>query len=213
VRKVFSFGFTLTLWLFLSYIVNIADRFIIKTYSNYAEVGVYSAIKDFVIKISTFATAPIILAYHPQIVREWNNDNRKESFHLISEALKLILVVFAAVFIAFILLKDIFYVRILHLSIQVPAALSVAIFCSAFIWQAAMIIHKPLELLLKQNLMIIGIGASLAVNIIANFLLVPRYGLIAAAFVSLGSVLVYITIVLIFILRNLSRRKSQPVDE
>jgi O-antigen/teichoic acid export membrane protein len=56
-KKMLDFGFTLTFWLFISYIVTIADRFIIKEFYSYSEVGVYSAVKDFIIKIATFATA------------------------------------------------------------------------------------------------------------------------------------------------------------
>ena len=50
-RKVFSFGFPMTIWLFSSYLLNIADRFIIKGYTSYENVGTYSAVKDFIIKI------------------------------------------------------------------------------------------------------------------------------------------------------------------
>ena len=76
-KQVFNFGFPITIWLFLSYFLNISDRFIIKGYTSYEDVGTYSAIKDFIIKIATFTTIPILLAYHPMIVEKWNNHRKK----------------------------------------------------------------------------------------------------------------------------------------
>jgi O-antigen/teichoic acid export membrane protein len=201
-KKMFDFGFTLTLWLFLSYIVTIADRFIIKEYFSYAEVGIYSAVKDLIIKISTFAAAPVILAYHPGIVREWNLKNKQEAARLIRESILFILAEFAIVLAVFLLLQDFIYSRVLHLTAQIPHLLSAFLLGSAFLWNLAMMVHKPLELLLKQRIMIVAVSAVLAINVGANLLLVPRFGLLAAAVTAFSSSLLYILIVVLIIYRK-----------
>jgi O-antigen/teichoic acid export membrane protein len=62
--------------------------------------------------------------------------------------------------------------------------------------------------------MLRAILASLSVNIAANLLLVPRYGLMAAALVGLGSVLLYVAVVIIFTIRNFKRpRAAAPAGD
>ena len=200
-KKVFNFGFPITIWLFLSYFLNISDRFIIKEFTSYENVGAYSAIKDFIIKIATFTTIPILLAYYPMIVEKWNVNRKKEAIILIREGLKYCLLIAVVVFIIFMLFQDLFYTRILHLQVLRQVIVSASLIGSAFLWQAAMLIHKPLELLLKPRLMLIAIIAALVVNALANLIFVPLYGYPASAVISLVSVLTYIMVIFAFLFR------------
>jgi O-antigen/teichoic acid export membrane protein len=200
-KKVFNFGFPITIWLFLSYLITISDRFIIKEFSNYEDVGTYSAVKDFIIKISTFSTLPILLAFHPIIVEKWNNNNRKEAMKLIREGLKYCMLMAVFVFIVFVIFKSLFYTMVLHLQVDSEVLVSSALIGSAFLWQAAMLLHKPLELLLKPRLMLVAIVASLAVNTLANLVFVPRYGYPASAVITLVSVITYIIVIFVFLFR------------
>jgi O-antigen/teichoic acid export membrane protein len=200
-KKVFNFGFPITIWLFLSYLMNISDRFIINSFTSYENVGTYAAIKDFIIKISTFSTIPILLAYHPAIVEKWNQNRKKEAMKMIREGLLFCLLIACAVLVFFIYFQDIFYNRILHLQVTRKFLVSVTLICSSFLWQAAMLIHKPLELLLKPRLMLIAILVSLAVNALANIIFVPIYGYPASAVISLISVITYIIVIFAFLFR------------
>jgi len=200
-RKVFQFGFPITIWLFLSYLLTISDRFIIKEFSSYEDVGTYAAIKDFIIKISTFTTIPILLAYHPTIVERWNRGERGTAMRLIREGLGYCLLITLAVLFFFMIFRNEFYTRILHLTVKGDFTVSFWLICSAFLWQAALMIHKPLELLLKPKLMLAGIVMALTLNGVANFLLVPVYGYAASAVISFISVLTYILFILVFLIR------------
>ena len=199
-KKVFSFGFPITVWLFLSYFLNISDRFIIKEFTSYENVGTYGAIKDFIIKISTFSTVPILLAYHPMIVEKWNNNHKQEAMKLIREGLLYCFLIALVVFVFFMVFQDFFYTRILHLQVSHQFPVSAALIASAFTWQAAMLVHKPLELLLKPRLMLAAIAVALAVNGLANLVFVPIYGYPASAVISLVSVVTYIIIIFAFLL-------------
>ena len=200
-KQVFNFGFPITIWLFLSYFLNISDRFIIKEFTSYENVGTYSAIKDFIIKIATFSTIPILLAYHPMIVEKWNQNLKKEALKLIREGLNYCLLIAVVVFIVFMVFQEQFYTRILHLQVIRQFLVSASLIGSAFLWQAAMLIHKPLELLLKTKLMLVAIVAALVVNALANLLFVPLYGYPASAVISLLSVLTYIIVIFAFLFR------------
>ncbi len=200
-KTVFGFGFPITIWLFLSMLLNISDRFIIKEFTSYEEVGTYSAIKDFIIKIATFTTIPILLAYHPMIVEKWNSNRKSEAMKLIRDGLKYCLLIGLAVFIVFIFLKNQFYTRVLHLQVESEFLVSAALIGSAFLWQAAMLLHKPIELLLKPRLMLMAIFAALAMNGIVNMVFVPAYGYQASAIAALLSVLTYIMVIFAFLWR------------
>ena len=200
-KKVFNFGFPITLWLFLSYFLNISDRFIIKEFANYENVGTYSAVKDFIIKIATFTTIPILLAYHPMIVEKWNDNRKKEAIKLIREGLKYCFMIAVVVFIFFMVFQNVFYARILHLQVIHQFLVSAALIGSAFLWQAALLLHKPLELLLKPRLMLVAIFVALTVNALANLVFVPVYGYPASALISLVSVLIYIIVIFAFLFR------------
>jgi O-antigen/teichoic acid export membrane protein len=198
-KKVFHFGSPITIWLILSYLMIIADRYIINEFRNYDDVGTYAAIKDFIIKIATFTTIPVILAYHPMIVEKWNENRRKESLKLIRQGLNYMLLIAVAVFVFFMFFRDLFFSGILHLQVDSDFLVSVALIGSAFLWQAAMLLHKPLELLLKPRLMLLAIIVALVANTLGNLFFIPAYGYPAAAVVSLASVILYIIIIFTFL--------------
>jgi O-antigen/teichoic acid export membrane protein len=200
-KTVFNFGFPITIWLFISYMVTISDRFIIKEFGSYEEVGTYSAAKDFFIKIATFTTIPILLAYHPMIMEKWNDNRKSEAMKLIREGLLYCILIGFFVLIFFMIFKNLFYSRILHLQVTRESLVSATLIGSAFLWQAAMLFHKPLELLLKTRLMLVAIITALAVNVLANLVFVPIYGYVASAVISLVSVLAYLIVIFIYLFR------------
>ena len=120
---------------------------------------------------------------------------------LIREGLNYCLLIALVVFIFFMFVKNLFYSRILHLQVTHDTLVSAALIGSAFLWQAAMLLHKPLELLLKPRLMIAAIVAALAINALANLVFVPIFGYPASAIISLVSVLTYIIVIFAFLFR------------
>ena len=210
-RKVMDYGLTITVWLFLSYLMHIADRYIIKEYDSYSAVGAYSAIKDLIFKISTFATMPLLLAYSPRIMDCWNNAQQRKALSLTREALLLELVIFAVALIAFMASRDFLYSKLLHLHESGLFLTSLMLIFSAFLWQAALLTHKPLELLLKQRYMIVAILVCIAVNITANLLFVPHFGFRAAAVASLASSLLYIVFALWMSFYFLNRHRKNNI--
>ena len=202
-KKTLNYGIQITVWLSIAYIFNIVDRYIMKGYIGYKEVGIYSSIYDIIFKISTFACAPILLAYHPRIAFEWNNNKINKSFSLIKKAIKIEILIFIMVFALFLLTQKFIFFKISNIHyVGNINLLSIPIILSAFIWQISMFVHKPLELIFKQYLMIIGIVISLLINIVLNYLLIPIYGYQIAAVNTLISVSFYLFFVLFFFIRQ-----------
>jgi O-antigen/teichoic acid export membrane protein len=135
------------------------------------------------------------------IVAKWNGNQKKEAMKLISEGLNFCLLIAVVVLIIFIVFQNIFYKRILHLQVIRQFLVSATLIGSAFLWQAALLLHKPLEMLLKPRLMLVAIVAALLVNALANLIFVPIYGYPASAVISLVSVLTYIIVIFAFLLR------------
>ena len=134
-------------------------------------------------------------------MEKWNNRRKGEAIKLIREGLIFCFVIAVVVLAGFMFANDIFYDRILHLRVTDRTMISATLIIAAFLWQAAMLLHKPLELLLKPRLMLIAVIVAIAVNAAANLVLVPIYGYPASAVAWLISVLMYILVILVFLLR------------
>ena len=70
--------------------------------------------------------------------------------------------------------------------------LLIPLLIGGFIWQFALLIHKPIELNKNTYLMLISIVIALIVNLIGNIVFLPRYGLIATAYTFILSGTVYV---------------------
>jgi O-antigen/teichoic acid export membrane protein len=194
-KKMWSFGILLSIWLSVSYLFNIANRFFIKEYSGYADVGLFSSVNDLIFKISGFVCMPVLLVYHPRITALWNDGKRKEALREIRLALSLEVLVFAGIIIVFLPSMSFLYDKVLKINEGNLFWMSLMLIVSAFLWQAALLVHKPLELLFRLKEMIISIVVALVVNVAGNFFLIPIYGYRAAALATLGGVFTYIVLV------------------
>lgn len=194
-QKMWSFGILLSVWLSISYLFNIANRFFIKEYAGYEQVGIFSSVYDIIFKISGFACMPILLAYHPKITSLWNQGRKTDALKEARMALALEFIVFAGVLVVFMAGRSLLYDKVLHLYEKNLGWMSFILILSAFLWQAALLVHKALELLLKLKEMIIAIIVALLINVLGNVLLLPVYGYRAAALTTLIGIVVYISMV------------------
>ena len=70
--------------------------------------------------------------------------------------------------------------------------LLIPLLIGGFIWQFALLIHKPIELNKNTHLMLISILIALIINLIGNIFFLPKYGLIATAYSFILSGTVYV---------------------
>jgi len=211
-KKVFEFGFGISLWLFFSHLIFSADRFIIREFYGYYEAGTFSVVKDLIFKVATFACMPLFFSYQPKILEHWNAHRHSQAVGQIREALNFEILVFVILFVILMILKDRIFTDLLHMRVEHLGLEYMFFIFSAFLWQGCLFIQKPLELMYRQNDMILSLGFSAFLNILANLFLVPRMGYYIAAPVMLVTVLVYS--LLIFSLSYLRiKRKATHSDD
>ncbi len=194
-RKMFSYGIMLSIWLSISYTLNIANRFFIKEFTNYEAVGIFSSVYDIIFKISGFACMPVLLTYHPRITSLWNEGRKYEARREVGRALAMEAVIFILILIVFMAVRPWLYDNVLRLDEPGLGWISFALMLAAFLWQAGLLLQKGLELMLKLKELIYALLLALGVNTLGNLLLIPLFGYKAAAWATLLGVIVYLALV------------------
>ena len=67
----------------------------------------------------------------------------------------------------------------------------------AFLWQVAMLAHKPLELHNRTGLMLLLVSVALAANVLVNLLFLPVAGLVVAGYSTVLSAFLYLSLVIV----------------
>ena len=61
-----------------------------------------------------------------------------------------------------------------------------------FLWQIALLVHKPLEIMRRTKTMLCGMLGVVLIELAGNYLLVPRFGMRSAGYVFLGGAVCYV---------------------
>jgi len=207
-KKVFHFGQPATIWLVSFYALSIADRFILKWYRGFETTGIYSGISDLMFVVVTLLCMPILLSYQPKILEKWTSGHRDEAIALINEALSFEFLTGVVVFILFMILRQTLYYRFLGINVDGIFPLSVIMLINALLWQAILLIQKPLEMITYQRYKNGIMLACMAGNITANIIFIPHFGFLAAAWIALGSNVLYL-LFLSWFYRNLNRKMAK----
>jgi O-antigen/teichoic acid export membrane protein len=72
------------------------------------------------------------------------------------------------------------------------AGIVIPLAVGGLLWQVCLLAHKPLEILCRTTRMLTGILVALAINVAGNWLLVPRYGYRASAYLTVASSAAYL---------------------
>ena len=198
-REMLKYGTPIAFWMVTAYLLNISDRFIIKYFLGFEEVGIYSAIYDIFYKLMTFAFMPLLMAFQPIIIKLFNEGQTQKVDSIIKKVIFFLITIFIILFILVYFLKSYIIIDFLNLSLQKSDSIILPIFVGAFIWNLSMFVHKPLELKKKTNIMLYGVMLAFTFNLIGNIIFIPTYGLIAAAYTTLLSTLVYLVYVIIYL--------------
>lgn len=199
----FQYGWPLALWFTVSSLLNVSDRYIIDYYLTDKEVGTYSAIYDLLYKGISMVYAPILVAGFPIITQKYNSGNKKEALNFLKKLIVFEVIIFLFIVLISFFFKSFFIQNIVGVPVTVESlGLIMPIILGAFVWQLAMLIHKPLELELKTKVMLGFILLSLSANVFLNLFFIPTMGITFAAYSTLFSALFYLLLNLIYIKYN-----------
>ena len=197
----FRYGFPLSLWFGVSLSLPFLDRFFIEYFYSFEVTGIYASFTDLVIRIFSILVFPLTLAAHPRIMSAWNNNNQSAAFTIWRKALQYQLGIFIILMAIVIIFTDqifsLLMVALPELNISYSYLL-IPILIGGFLWQFALLCHKPLEMDQRTKLMVVLMFAALCVNLIGNIVYLPLYGIIATAYTYMASAAVYIIAVIYF---------------
>jgi len=197
----FRYGFPLSLWFGISLSLPFFDRFFIEYFYSFEVTGIYASFTDLVIRIFSILVFPLTLAAHPRIMSAWNNNNQSAAFTIWRKALQYQLGIFIILMATVMIFTDqifsLLMVALPELNISYSYLL-MPILIGGFLWQFALLCHKPLEMEQRTKLMVVLMLAALCVNLIGNIVYLPHYGIIATAYTYMASAGVYIIAVIYF---------------
>ena len=191
----FRYGFPLSLWFGISLSLPFFDRYFIEYFYSFEITGIYASFTDLVIRIFSILLFPLTLAAHPRIMSSWNNNDQAGAIILWRQALQYQMVIF------FILIGVLYLAagRIFDLIMLILPGLDLSysfllfpILVGGFLWQFALLCHKPLEMDQRTGLMVLLMLGALIINLLGNIIYLPRYGIIATAYTYIASASVYI---------------------
>jgi len=202
IKPFFNYGLPLSLWLGISLSLNLLDRFFIEYYYGSSLMGSYAGFSEFVIRIFSIFIFPITLAVHPILMNKWNkNKNIHEFFvKLFKASMIQILICLIMLIPVYFFKNDFFYlIQIMIPEIDVSMKeIIIPIFIGGFLWQLALVLHKPLEIEERTLIMVVCIMFSLVANLIGNVFFLPKFGILATAYTMIFTASIYILSSIIF---------------
>jgi len=193
-KKLFLFGYPLSLWFASSLSLRFLDRYFLEYFLGLEQMGSYAGYTEIFTRLFSLILFPITMALHPYLTHQWNNGQEK----LVIKTLKWGLVLQGGIFVLVFLFLFVFQEWILSMLAIIAPGLNaemnhvvLPIFIGGFLWQWSLLIHKPLELMEKTNHMLIFMFGAVAINIIGNILFLPKIGAIATAYTLIASALGY----------------------
>lgn len=183
-RQLLSFGLPLVPSGLAIWILTLSDRYFLQYFSTLEQVGLYSLGYKLGTLISVLVVAPFTLAWGPLMFSVQKQSNAKAIY---STVLTYFLFIAAFLGLCFSL-----YARPLLQKIAMPEYLSshIVVFpitCSYILYGVYMIFTVGATLSKKTKLLALATGFAACVNLGLNLLLVPRYGVMGAAFATILS--------------------------
>ena len=197
IRQLWRFGWAVAAWLLLSQLFPVIDRWAIQRFASYRNAGVYASLYEVAVRSFSFLVFPFTQAAHPRIMRCWNEGKLSESYRIIRYSIVSQLAVFLVVLAGVYSFSRPITKLILGFEDPTAARMLPMLIIGGFLWQFALLLHKPMEIAQRTPAMLACMAAVVAVNVAACLLLIPRFGYSVAAEVLVLSACLYIVLTLI----------------
>jgi len=195
-KRLWGYGWSLSFWFAVTTMLPVSDRYFIQRHLGFAATGSYAAVYDVVVRGYSLLLAPITMALHPRMMALWAARRPAQAWRawrwaMAAQALAvaLLLAVLAPV--------SGWALRFLNATAGAEArSVAVPLLFGGFLWQFALLAHKPLELAGRTVFMLGAAVVALGINVTANALLLPRYGIQVTAAATVASGVVYVCLTL-----------------
>jgi O-antigen/teichoic acid export membrane protein len=196
IRQLWTFGWAVGLWLLLSQLLPVIDRWAIQRFAGFPSAGVYASLYEVAIRSFSFMVFPLTQAAHPRIMRSWNEGRFAESYAIMRHSIASQAVIFVAALAAVVIFARLITRLVLGFDDPVAARMLPVLVIGGFLWQLALLLHKPLEIAQRTTAMLAGLAGIVVLNVISCLLFIPRFGYPAASYILMFSAACYIAFTL-----------------
>jgi O-antigen/teichoic acid export membrane protein len=160
VRQLWRYGWAVGLWLLLSQALPVVDRWTIQRFASFTSAGIYASLYEIAIRSFSFLVFPLTQAAHPRIMRAWNEGQFAESYRIIRYSILSQLAIFGAVLGAVSLFAPRMTRLVLGFDDPIATRMLPILLVGGFLWQLALLLHKPLEIAQRTGAMLGAMVAS-----------------------------------------------------
>ena len=189
IKKIFKFGLPMVPGNIAALIMTMSDRFFLERYSSSTELGLYSYGYKFGMLVNVLIITPFFMGWGPYKWQVYKTENAKEVykkiFYYLSNGLVLAIVFFNIVltFLGSTMTSNPEFIKGLSI---LPLILGSYYFIGITNFQALGVLFKD-----KSYLLSVALGIAAICNLILNYILIPKYGMIGASVATIISYLIH----------------------
>jgi O-antigen/teichoic acid export membrane protein len=187
--ELLRYGFPLAITFALSYLIYSSSRFLLNYFGETANTGIYSVTYDFTQQTLLLLMMIVNLASYPLIIRSLENEGIESAKKKIEENTVILFLVSLPAALGLIMLSSnicniVFGIEYRQMASKILPIISVAGLIYGF---KMYYIDLSFQLGKCTNLQIIPVIIAALANILASFILIPKYGIFGAAYSALVS--------------------------
>ena len=186
----------------ISWVLNYADRYIIRIFNTASEVGIYTTAYTVAESSLGICISSITLAFFPALVRKWNAGGREDATDYVNRIINYYCLLMIPALTGVWMIKGCMYGTIIDQS-YADGAIVIAVSAIGFFFMGMNnILYKLWQLEEKTKKVFYLMLLSAVLNIGLNFLSIPLWGYKAAALTTLLSYMIIFVIAYVLIRKN-----------
>lgn len=195
-RAMVAFGGPLIGWYAASQILNLSDRFFLQAWRGSEEVGLYAVSYALVMGAVATTLQPILAALYPLMVRSWHRGGSSEAQAHFDMVIRLFIVLAPGLWGILWFFGNDFLSVIAPAAYQTPRVVLGCLAGGILCWYGGLYIQKALELDLRSRALVRILWIAALINLAANILLIPQWGLLGASVSTLLGYAAYVLMTL-----------------
>lgn len=181
-KMLYIYGFPLVFLEISSLINDYSDRFLIKYFLDSAQLGIYSVGYNISMYLQGLITAPLWMAVFPIYTKLWETEGRKETEKFLSQLLKYYLCIAILVLFGISLLSEELITILATKKYSGASQIIPLVTSSILIYGVSHIIGAGFHLMKQTKKIALYMVIAALLNIILNLYLIPKYGIMGAAY-------------------------------
>ena len=209
-RELSSFGIPIIVTAVGAQALLLADRYLLTTLSGEAAAGLYVPNYAIAERAVGFAFTPLFSARYPRAARAWAREDREEAVRFLTLSHRMFVVVGGYVSLVLVLKGDWVAGFMLGDDFVEGSSIIGLVALGNLVWFEGILFHQPLELDKRTKAITMQALTAGALNVGLNLALIPPFGLMGAAWATLGSYAVYTVTAYLWSKRSVGLQAEVP---